>query len=95
MSWTEISHAIEHVAPLIGSVVTGPYGVLAGNLISKALGVSTTPENVMSALQSDPTAMDKIKALEDVHGYLLSLLNNLKSPSKINLSITVDFNRPN
>jgi hypothetical protein len=51
-------------APILGTVVGGPFGAAAGGLIANALGVDNDEQAMVNALQADPGLMAKIKQIE-------------------------------
>ena len=57
---------ISKSSPYIGTLLGGPLGGLIGSLVSKALGGidMNDPQNVITAIQSDPEAAQKLKELE-------------------------------
>lgn len=56
---------ISKVSPVLGSALGGPAGALVGSLISSTLGVDMNkPEEILKKLESDPSALDKLKELE-------------------------------
>lgn len=65
-SWDDVKGAVAKAAPLLGSAL-GPAGGAVGTLIASALGTDDTPEAVASAIQADPEALVKLKALEREH----------------------------
>lgn len=64
MTWKKIGKLIGKAAPLLGSVVAGPAGGIAGKVISEALGVENKPDEVEQALRDDPEAFIKIQQAE-------------------------------
>jgi len=91
MNWHQIGHAVLDIAPTLAGAITGPYGAIAGTLLSKALGTEFKPQAILDALQGGNGALDKVKEVEDLHGVWLSMLNNLKSPSSISINVKIDF----
>lgn len=65
-SWDDVKGVMAKAAPLLGSAL-GPAGGAVGTLIASALGTDDTPEAVASAIQADPEALVKLKALEREH----------------------------
>ncbi|TBW58541.1 hypothetical protein EZI54_03925 [Marinobacter halodurans] len=65
-SWDDVKDVVGKAAPLLGSAL-GPAGGAVGTLIASALGTDDNPEAVASAIQADPDALVKLKALEREH----------------------------
>lgn len=66
MDWRDIAGTVAKVAPVLGSVLGGPAGAIAGaagTLISSCLGVEPSPEAVSSAIQ-DPETLLKLREIE-------------------------------
>ena len=66
MDWKKIAGRITSAAPILGSLL-GPGGTLAGTaikMIGSALGVDPTEDAVITALQTDPDALLKLKKFE-------------------------------
>jgi hypothetical protein len=70
MDWKEVGAKVLDFAPMLGTLLGGPLGTAGGalvKLIGNQLGLKsdeTTPENVMSMLQTDPATVVKLKELE-------------------------------
>ncbi|MCJ9428561.1 3TM-type holin [Kordiimonas marina] len=62
--WSGLKSIIAPVAPILGTVIGGPAGTIAGAMIAKKLGVEATPEAVQQALQADPNAASKLAQIE-------------------------------
>lgn len=62
--WENIKSLLGNSAPLIGTLIGGPAGAAVGGLVANALGVENTPVAIERALQNNPDAMVKMKALE-------------------------------
>ncbi|WP_321392795.1 3TM-type holin [Emcibacter sp.] len=67
--WGGVKKIIGGAAPLVGTLVGGPFGTIAGSMISKALGEDANvdmndPAAVQMALQNDPGAVLRLKQLE-------------------------------
>ncbi|KMQ74018.1 3TM-type holin [Marinobacter subterrani] len=65
-SWDDVKGVVAKAAPLLGSAL-GPAGGAVGTLIASALGTDDNPEAVATAIQADPDALVKLKALEREH----------------------------
>lgn len=67
MDWKEIAGDVGKSAPLLGTLLGGPIGLVvttAGSLIASALGVSPTPDAVSEALKTDPAAAVTLAGIE-------------------------------
>lgn len=69
MDWTKVANFVKGAAPLLGTVIGGPVGTLAGgavSLIASAFGVedAENPEAVYEAIKADPNAVVKLKEIE-------------------------------
>jgi hypothetical protein len=64
MTWKDVAGLVSKVAPALGGALLGPGGAAAGELLSKVLGVESSPDNVLDALKSDPAAIVKLRELE-------------------------------
>ncbi|MBF6614898.1 MAG: hypothetical protein IVW55_17465 [Chloroflexi bacterium] len=62
--WDKIKSILSDTAPLIGTLVGGPAGTAIGSLLSSALGTPNNPDAIYAKLQSDPTALAKVRELE-------------------------------
>lgn len=69
MDWKDIGKSlISQGAPLIGGVLGGPAGAIAGKMVAGLFGADPeSPEEVMNAIQGDPDAMIKIREFEMTH----------------------------
>ena len=83
MNWSDIGKAVESIAPALATAVLGPAGPLVGGLISTALGVSNTPDEVATALKTDPDAAVKIKQLESEQATALATLKEQLAVAQI------------
>lgn len=66
MDWKDVGGTVAKVAPILGAVVGGPLGAVAGAagaLISSFLGVENDPAAVANALQN-PETLVRLKELE-------------------------------
>lgn len=64
MDWKDIKDTVAQYAPLAGTLIGGPAGAAVGAIISSALGVPSTPDDVSQALKTDPQAAVKLKEIE-------------------------------
>jgi outer membrane lipoprotein SlyB len=83
MDWASLAGQITGLgAPILGSIlggaIAGPAGAAlgsqAGKLLAQALGAAPTPEAVQQAIQTDPAAVEKVKAVEAAHADDLAAL---------------------
>jgi len=76
MDWKDIAKEVAGAAPLLSGVLaaTGVGAPIAaavsaaGMLVSSALGVPNTPDDVATALKTDPDAAVKLAQVEATHG---------------------------
>ena len=82
MNWSDIAKNISAYAPALAGVLAAT-GVgapaaaavaLAGKLVSVALGVPNTPDDVAQALATNPDAAVKLKQIEADHGEHLAAI---------------------
>lgn len=71
---TDLVSTVTKVAPLLGSVLGGPWGGIAGSLISEAFGGGSLPE-MLAKISSDPEAEEKLKDIEAKHEEALKKLS--------------------
>lgn len=64
MNWSDLSQTIGKAAPIIGTLLGGQGGAAIGSLISSALGVGSSADDVEKALAANPDLLLKIKELE-------------------------------
>ena len=64
MNWKDLAGTLSSFAPIIGTAIGGPAGGIVGAMISKALGVDNTPEEIAKELKGNPEAYLKLKQLE-------------------------------
>lgn len=64
MNWKDIGGFVSNIAPTIGSILGGPAGEKAGELVSSLLGTPNNPDDVMNALKNNPDAIIKLKEIE-------------------------------
>ena len=81
MDWSKVASFVKGAAPLLGTVIGGPVGTLAGgaiSLIASAFGVEDVenPTTIYEAIKADPDAIIKLKEIE---------LNNKTELSKLAL----------
>ncbi len=60
MTWKDVGQLVAKVAPALGGILLGPGGAAAGQLLSSALGVDSSPDKVIDALKNDPAAIVKV-----------------------------------
>lgn len=68
MNWSEIKTLVAKTAPFLAAGLdsTGPLGMLAGGLLSAAIGKPAEPDAITAALCADPDALERIK-LAEIH----------------------------
>lgn len=64
MNWSDIGNILGKSAPMVGSLLGGPAGAAVGALVASALGVTSDPDAVNSALAADPEALVKVQELQ-------------------------------
>ena len=67
MDWKSVGQAVKKYAPMVGTVIGGPFGAAAGGVVSmvaSALGVEETPDAVMKAIETDPQAAITLRQIE-------------------------------
>jgi hypothetical protein len=62
----ELVTVVSNAAPVLGSVLGGPAGGIAGTLIKDVFGGATLQETLTN-VAADPNAAEKLKELEDKH----------------------------
>lgn len=62
--WATVGKLVADVAPVLGSLLPGPLGSVAGSLIASVLGKPTHPATIAAELRGNPEALAKIKMLE-------------------------------
>jgi len=91
MNWSDVAKSIASYAPMISTVLAAT-GVgapaaaaisAAGALVSGALGVPNTPDDVAQALVSNPDAAVKIKQIEADHGEHLASIAQAQEASEL------------
>ena len=79
MDWKGVGNAvIKAGAPLLGGALFGPAGSVIASIISGKFGVSpeSTPDQVLTAIKSDPDAALKLREIETTHVERLQALEN-------------------
>ncbi|MCL7941208.1 holin family protein [Halomonas sp. ATCH28] len=64
MEWSDVAKTVGKVAPVAGSLLAGAAGERVGRLVAGAMGVEAQPEAVAQAVQADPEAALKLRAIE-------------------------------
>lgn len=70
MEWKDVGKTVASIAPVLGTVLGGPVGLIAGaagSLIANVLGVESDPKAVQAAVAADPEAIVKLKQIEADH----------------------------
>ena len=60
----KIGKVLEQAAPIVGGLLAGPAAGAITTILSQALGVKDEPDAVLKALEDDPAAVERIRALE-------------------------------
>lgn len=64
LTWKDIAGAVGNVAPILGTLVGGPAGAAVGAMIASGLGCGNTPDDVKTALATNPDAAVKLAQIE-------------------------------
>lgn len=67
MDWKDVGEIVAKGAPIIGAVLGGPVGAIAGaagSLVASLFGCEDSPEAVEQAIKQNPEALIKLKELE-------------------------------
>lgn len=67
MDWKDIASTVAKAAPILGTVLGGPVGAVAGaagSLVASILGCDDSPEAVEKAISQNPENLLKLKELE-------------------------------
>ncbi|MDL4861435.1 3TM-type holin [Halomonas elongata] len=64
MDWSDVAETVGKIAPAAGGALYGPLGAAVGSVIADQLGVEQSPEAVSQAVNADPEAPAKLKAIE-------------------------------
>lgn len=67
MEWADVGRVVAKAAPVLGSVLGGPVGAIAGaagSLIASALGCEPDPEAVQRTIAQSPDLLLKLRDLE-------------------------------
>ena len=92
MNWHILTNSVSEFAPILGSLLGGPAGHIVGGIIASAIGLpGATPEAVQDKMSSENSWIEKVKELEQNHGSWLTWLSSIKPPSKISISVNVEF----
>lgn len=89
MDWGDIAEDVAKAAPLLGNLLPG-VGTVAGagvgavaSIVASALGVTPTPADVQTALQTDPAAYEKLREAELANSATLAQLTLQKEQSEL------------
>lgn len=64
MNWSDIAATVGKAAPMLGTVLGGPAGGAIGAIVSAALGVGNSADEVAAAIAADPQAALKLREIE-------------------------------
>jgi hypothetical protein len=95
MEWKDVAKTIAGYAPMLSTVLAATgvgapvaAGVsAAGALISSALGVPNTPDDVAQALVTNPDAAVKIKQIEADHGEHLAQIAQVREANQLTAQV--------
>lgn len=84
MKLADLKPLVSLAAPLLGTVIGGPFGGVAGTILSSLFKTSSDPEDLSRAIQSDPEAAIKLKQAEMDHELALKQLTLQSQQTSIN-----------
>jgi hypothetical protein len=88
----ELANAIMGEAPLLGSILLGPAGGIAGKVIASAFGGSeSAPAELVAKITAHPESSSILAGLEQRYGSLFGLLHGMPIPSKLDLHLVIEF----
>lgn len=64
LDWKKVGRQIADAAPMLGTALGGPAGAAIGAIVASTLGTANDPGEVMAKLQTDPSALIRLKELE-------------------------------
>lgn len=69
--WDTIKNIVGTVAPVLGGAIGGPFGALAGSVISKVVTGKddSSPDEILNKLQGNPELLLKVK--QEEHSFIL------------------------
>ena len=67
MDWHSLGKTIAGTAPVLGTVLGGPFGGAIGTLIASVFGVKGEPEEVARAIAAAPQALVRLREIEQDH----------------------------
>ena len=74
MNWKDVKDIVGKGVPLLGSLLGGNAGEMAGSLIASALGCEADPDIVADKLRTDPEAYLRLQELEISNAHKLQEL---------------------
>ena len=74
MNWKSLGKKVAQAAPLLGTALGGPAGAVVGQLLATAFDVDADPEQLETAILTDPDAIQKLKGLQAQHRVELAKL---------------------
>lgn len=97
MDWKEIGQTVANSAPILGGLLGGPAGAVAGKLVAGIFGTDPEPEKVSAAIQNDPQAFLKLKQYEMQHKENLQRMEieaEVKAIAETNATIRAEVASP-
>ena len=64
MNWSDLKTDVGAAAPILGTLIGGPAGPAIGAIVASVLGTSATPDDVKTALATNPDAAVKLRQIE-------------------------------
>ena len=92
-AFKKIGGILGQAAPIVGGLLGGPAAGIVTSLLSQTLGVKDEPDAVLAALESDPGAVERIKALEIEQKTELTRLQITAETTRIVSDNTADTER--
>ena len=89
----KIGKVLGKAAPLVGGLLGGPAANIVTSLLSQTLGVEDAPDAVLAALEADPGAIERIRALEIEQQTELTRLQLTAETARIISDNTADTKR--
>lgn len=64
LDWKDIAGTIGKTAPILGTLIGGPYGAAVGGLVASILRTGSSADEVSQALAENPDAAVKLRQIE-------------------------------